>query len=41
MKVQEYQVGLQLNGTHQLLVCADDVNPLEDNTDAVKKNTGT
>jgi hypothetical protein len=24
-KVQEYQVGLKLNGTHQLLVYVDDV----------------
>jgi hypothetical protein len=30
-KVREYQVGLTLNGTHQLLVYADDVNLLEDN----------
>jgi hypothetical protein len=27
-KVQEYQLGLKLNGTHQLLVYVDDVNLL-------------
>jgi hypothetical protein len=38
-KVQEYQVGLKLNGTHQLLAYADDVNPMGDNIDTINKNT--
>jgi hypothetical protein len=38
-KVQETQVGLKLNGTHQLLDYADDVNLLEDIIDTIKKNT--
>jgi hypothetical protein len=37
--VQEQQVGLKLNGTHQLHAYADDVNPLGNNTDGIKKNT--
>jgi hypothetical protein len=38
-KVQENQVKLKLNGTHQLLVYADYVNLLGDNIDAIKKST--
>jgi hypothetical protein len=42
-KVQENKVRLKLrvNGTHQLLVYADDLNLLGDNIDAIKKNTQT
>jgi hypothetical protein len=39
-KFQENQVGLKLNGTHQLLFCANDVNLLGDK-DTVKKYTET
>jgi hypothetical protein len=37
-KVQEKQVGLKLNGTHQLLFYDDDKNLLGDNINAIKKN---
>jgi hypothetical protein len=37
--VQENQVGLKLNGTHQRLAYTDDVNLLGDNIDTVNKNT--
>jgi hypothetical protein len=40
-KVKENQAGLKLNGTHHLLVYADDVNLLGDNIDTIKKNTKT
>jgi hypothetical protein len=39
--VQENQVGLKLNGTHQLLAYTDDVNLLGDNIDTIEKNTAT
>jgi hypothetical protein len=38
---QGNQVGLKLNGTHQLLAYIDDVNLLGDHIDTVKKNTET
>jgi len=38
-RVQVNQDGLKLNGTHQLLAYADDVNILEGSVDTVKKNS--
>jgi hypothetical protein len=40
-KTQENQMRLKLNGTHQLLAYADDVNLLGDNIDTIKKNAET
>jgi hypothetical protein len=40
-KVQEKQVGLKLNRTHQLPAYAVDMNLLGDNIDTVNKNTET
>jgi hypothetical protein len=41
MEAHGNQVGLELNGTHQLLVHSDGVNLLRDNINTIKKNTET
>jgi hypothetical protein len=40
-RVQENQAGLELNGTHELLVCADGVNLLGKYVRIIQNNTGT
>jgi hypothetical protein len=40
-KFQETHMGLTLNGTHRLLVYADDVTLQRDNVDSIKRNTET
>jgi hypothetical protein len=40
-KVQENQVGLELNETRQLMIYADDINLLGDSTSTIKGNTET
>jgi hypothetical protein len=38
-KVQENQVGLELNGTHQLLIYADDITLLGDSIESMSEST--
>jgi hypothetical protein len=40
-KVRENQASLELNGTHQILVYADDINLLGDSLNTIKENTET
>jgi retron-type reverse transcriptase len=40
-KVHENQVGLKLNGTHHLVVYADDVNLLGDKIETIRKSKET
>jgi hypothetical protein len=38
-KVQENEVGLELNGTHQLLIYSDGINLLDDSLNTIKEKS--
>jgi hypothetical protein len=40
-KFQENEIGLELNGTHQILVYAEDDKLLDDSVSTIKENSGT
>jgi hypothetical protein len=40
-KIQENEIGLELDGAHQILVCADNINLLDRRKNTINRNTET